>query len=263
MIAVAIMGMISVLIASSIQSGIRNKKKTEATLRDESAVYDAMNIISTDINKAFNYQDFHYEIEKRAIEAVNQKINPGTDPNQVNQGAIPLGPQPIKLTQLVGTKDSIHFTSINNFRSRYNSKESKLIEVGYYLDSCKSARTQKNSQCLWRRTAKYLDDDVTKGGDRIVLVENISKFELSYIGPNEQDDWRDNWRTDNRAGAETQNKFPNLIKVSIATTNKADKSVVPISLTNIIEIFFPNNNPLFQKQQNTPQQQQSGGPLGP
>lgn len=246
MIAMAIMGMISVLIASAMQSSIRNKKKTEATLRDESAVYDALNIIITDINKAFHYQDFYFDIEQRAIDAANLKLNPqgggAPSPTQIPPKRV----KPVVLTHFAGSRDSLHFASLNNFRSQFNSKECKQMEVGYYLDRCKSARTQKESQCLWRRTSKYMDDEITKGGDRIVLVENIDKFELSYIGPNENDEWKESWRSDNRGNADTQNKFPNLVKITISTTNKREKSVVPISLTAIAEVYFPNNTSFFQ-----------------
>ena len=81
----------------------------------------------------------------------------------------------------------MNFVTMNNGRTNTASVQADFIEVGYSLKDCKNLSTQKTSRCLHRRVQSVLDDDVTTGGNEIVMLENVSEFKLRYIGANKQD----------------------------------------------------------------------------
>jgi hypothetical protein len=122
-------------------------------------------------------------------------------------------------------------------------KQADFIEVGYSLKSCKSLTgEQASSQCLWRRTTSWVDEDVTKGGDEVVLLENISEFKLRYIGKG-KDDWVGDWRTDNGGDAATKGHFPTAVEISMTAQRKDPKTGKDrkYSMQIVAQIRFPNN----------------------
>jgi hypothetical protein len=136
----------------------------------------------------------------------------------------------------------MNFVTSNNARAIKNSQQADFIEVGYSLKDCKSlgGETPGSSKCLWRRSSVIVDDDVTKGGDEVVLLENISEFTLRYIGKGKQD-WSKDWRSDEGGDGITKNKYPEAVEVSLTTEKKVGAKTKKYSMQNIISIHFPNN----------------------
>lgn len=238
----ALMGAIAVIASVAIKGGLQTKKKLDARLRVESMVFDALRLMSTDIERAFHYQHALYEIDRASLAAQPQPGGPNGNPNDLNTGVQGLPPPPERLTNMIGKDTSIHFTSLNHYRTTANAQESNQVEVGYYIENCKSRATGKESRCLWRRSSTIIDNDVTRGGDATPLVENISEFKLEYLGEAVTDkEWKREWVTDRNGSMNTLNMFPAMVKIFLAYEDKDNKEFNKFQQTIIASIRSTNN----------------------
>ncbi len=262
MISIMIMAGLSLLIAQAINSGVRSKKKIEVMLEKETLYADVIKIIEQDINRAWHYRDFHFEIVKAAKEArakaknKNKNKNNNGNPNQAP--AIVSGPgeelkAPVKLTHFEGTKDTLNFTALSNYRIRKNSQESQQAEVGYFTKSCKRNKEDRDgSLCLFRRISPYIDEDITRGGTETVLLHDIDSISFRYFGEG-RDEWLDRWSTKERAEPHSKDKFPIAVEVTLKI-NKENKTkkVPPIVRTLVASVRFPNNAKPEEPKKNKP-----------
>jgi prepilin-type N-terminal cleavage/methylation domain-containing protein len=257
MITIGILGMMTVLATQSIQQALKAKVKIQDQIDDVSRMRDALRLIEGDINEAFHYRN----VEKELKDLMNKPATPATPGAPGFPGAAPPGgnnplfPQAVQptpfveappvdpTTHFIGTNEAVNFVTMNNARMVRNMKQADFIEVGYSLKSCKSITGEQNSsQCLWRRTTSWVDDDVTKGGDEVVLLENVTEFKLRYIGKGKED-WVTDWRTDQGGDAATKNNFPASVEVVITVQRKDPKSGKnrKYSMNIVAQVRFPNN----------------------
>ena len=243
MISMVIMSMLTVLVSTSIRTAVQNKKKLEARMASETMLYDSLRVLKLDIERAFHYQDVFFEIENLALQQLQQEQNK-KNPNQKEDNQ---RTPPVQLTQFLGEAGSFHFTALNHFRTKYNAPESDQMEVGYYTDGCEKRNGKGSTQCLWRRSTPQIDDEVDKGGAKVVVAENVSLFKLEYRSNKENDDWVSQWRSDNKGRADHRNRFPHFVKIEIEIEDKTDKEVRPVKQKVVFQILFPNNESHLQK----------------
>lgn len=281
MITITILGTMTVLVAQAIQQSIKTKAKLSNQIDDVSHMRDAVRLIERDINLAYHYRDIEKEMVmliRKQNQNQQQQGQPGQpgqfpgqpgygqpDPNQ-NQLQDPNSPPrevPRKdpETHWVGTNDTLNFVTMNNARTVRNTVQADVVEVGYSLKECRSLRPgNEASKCVWRRTSPYVDLDVTKGGDEVVLLENVTEFKFRYLGKGKQD-WANEWRTDAQGDAVTKGKFPQAVELSVTVERKDSGKAKKYSMQLVIPLHFPNNQEdgnAQQSNQNTsqPQQQQ-------
>jgi prepilin-type N-terminal cleavage/methylation domain-containing protein len=234
LIVTAIMGSIALLASNAIRNGLNNKKKLDARLRVESSVFDSLRLMATDIERAFHYQYALYEIDKQAL-ASQPKANP-TAP----EPPPPLPPE--RLTNFIGKETELHFTTLNNQRTTANAQESNQAEVGYYVNDCKSRLTDKVSKCLWRRSSTIIDNDVTRGGQSTMLLDNVSELKFEYLSEDYNDkEWHSRWLSDSNGDARTQNMFPQMVKITLEVYDKDSKVMGKFRQTIIANVRFTNN----------------------
>jgi hypothetical protein len=144
-------------------------------------------------------------------------------------------------THFLGESDKLNFTSLNNFRSAKNLAQSDQAEIGYYLESCSGRIDRKSSsQCLWRRTSAVIDEDVTEGGKKSVLIENVKSLQFRYLGLGHEEEWVDSWKT--KEGEETmKNKFPTAVEVTLIILDTKFKPPREVAMTTVAQVRFPNN----------------------
>lgn len=271
LIALVLVAFISFFTAQSLKQTVRSSKKIQIDIDINSEVQSAVNLIRADIARAYNTRDIYIaiynEAQREHIKRWKEEstkptgaANPSTpnDPSNPTPStpATPQVPQPLQpqpeykprvekvLTQFIGAKDQINFTSINGNAIRKNSNASELVEIGYFIKNCKSrARDKKDSECLWRRLSYYLDGEVLEGGQESVLIENVTLFELKYLRKlNEEEiEWRDAWTIED---VNTQNKLPLAVEVVLEitkTTDKEGKEKKKKRVVSYIPIDFENN----------------------
>lgn len=261
MIAMAILAFLTVFTAQAINNAIHAKAKVQKDLDKTMTLRDAMRVIERDINSAFHYQDFNAKLFNLSLQARKTTASqaPPPLPNTPNPGGVPnTGVPPTaqfqehykqkeeyKYTGFVGEKNSLDFTTLSNVRMQEDQQASMQAEVGYHLKSCRR-RSQQGaaSNCLWRRVAPIIDDDLLKGGSETVLLENVEKFELRYLGPGKEKEWVEQWITTARGDATTQGKFPYAVEVTIEVLDKrSDVKDKPLRMTIVASVRNPNNPP--------------------
>lgn len=249
MITIAILATLTLLTSQSISQAIKAKIKLQDQIDDVSRLRDAVRLVERDINLAYHYRDIEKELEqilKKKNSTQTQPGQPGTPPTPIpNDPNDPANrrevPRRDPETHFVGAGDSLNFVTMNNARTVRNSQQADFIEIGYSLKDCKNLRDDKgSSKCLWRRSTPYVDLDVTKGGDEIVLLENVSEFKLRYMGKGKQD-WVTDWRTDAGGDGATKGKFPQAVEVSLTIEKKVKAKSKKYSVQVIVPVHFPNN----------------------
>lgn len=248
MITMAILATLTTLTAQSISQSVKAKIKLQDQIDDVSRMRDAVRLIERDVNLAYHYRD----IEKELKDLLKKKNNPASTQTPAAPSTPPAtqpevpekqpeAPRKDPATHFVGNNDSVNLVTMNNARTVRNTRQADFIEVGYSLKDCKSLRKdQSNSKCLWRRSSPYVDLDVTKGGDEVVLLENITEFKLRYIGKGKQD-WVSDWRTDAQGDGATKGKFPLAVEISLTVERKVKGKGKKYSMQIIAPIHFPNN----------------------
>lgn len=242
MIALAILATLTVLTSQAISQAVKAKIKLQDQLDDVSRMRDAVRLIEKDLNLAYHYRDVEKEIQDLINKQNAPQQPPGSPPlQQVAQPTIPREvPRRDPETHFVGSVDAVNFVTMNNARTVRNTQTADFIEVGYSLRECRNLRTDSSSKCIWRRSTPLVDLDVTKGGDEIVLMENVTEFKLRYLGKGKQD-WVNDWRTDPQGDGATKGKFPQAVELSVTMDKKVQGRSKKYSMQLIIPIHFPNN----------------------
>lgn len=252
LISIAILSTLSLLTAQTIRQAITQKKVIQEQVNETSRLRDAMKIFEKDVNLAYHHRDW----EKEILDTVkkNKKKNNTTTANQVptfdaNGNIIQdaqdnaEAPRQDPTTQFIGQENEIHFVTMNTGRIVKDLTQADFVEVGYALKDCRSIDGKTESKCLYRRTSPWVDKDVTKGGDEILLLENLTEFNLRYMGKGKQD-WVKDWRSDQGGDGATKGNFPWTVEVSVTSQKKDDKnkeSAKKYSMQLVIPIHFPNN----------------------
>ncbi|MCB0348194.1 MAG: prepilin-type N-terminal cleavage/methylation domain-containing protein [Bdellovibrionales bacterium] len=272
-IAITIMASLAYLSAISISNAITAKNQLQTRIDVSAETRTALKVIEKDIKSAFHYNNFNYdllvEIRRDQLRAANpdsktpqDENEPPPPPDPVPKAGQPPTSQdgPAKktvvnliedylskykkatdLSQFLGGKEALSFTSLNHVRRFQDAQESDQMEVGYYLAECRELLSEKRSQCLWRRESPFIDKKVDEGGGSSVLMENVTSLTFQYKTKKEMEDpdtdWRDVWRSDESGDAATKGKFPDVVKVSIEAEIKGRK----IKHVAIIPIDFVNN----------------------
>jgi prepilin-type N-terminal cleavage/methylation domain-containing protein len=263
LIVLTIMAVLTVASNTSIQNALRAKLKLQEQLDDMSQVRDALRVVERDINLAFHYRDLETEFKQMVQQqAANQggknNPNPNPDPNAPQPPPPPtmapglakwLQPDPGRkdpVTHFIGSSDELYFPTMNAGRIAEDVPQADFIKVGYYLSSCSKidSKTANNGKCLMRRSGNLVEGDITKGGESVVLAENITEFKLRYIGKGKQD-WVSDWSTKG-GDAVTRDNFPDAVEVSVTITKGNEKKQKKISMQIVAGVHFPNNKPAAQ-----------------
>ncbi len=294
LLALAILGFISVYTAQSIRTTVRFSKKIQEDIDINSEIHAAINLIKADIARAFNYRDLYIavynEAQREHIRRWQEEKNkpppgPGTTPpggtppgDTSGSGTTPTdnrgatqppnqGPPPEYkprteqvLTQFIGEKDGLNFTTLNGNAIRKNSYASEVVEIGYDVKKCKRrAKEQKTTECLWRRLSYHLDGEVLEGGQESVLIEDVTNFELKYLRKKNEDEieWMESWPIDN---VNTQNQLPLAVEISLEVSKPMDKEEKEFKKKRVVAyvpIDFQNN----QNIRNIMKMNSQGNPL--
>lgn len=292
LIAISLMAILSITTTQMLRKSTVQTKKLTSGIDNINHLRAAMNIIKNDASKAVNFRDLNLflynEAQKERVKRYDSRVKTWVEELNKNDKPTPvatvanltdaqkskmiedgvvkpeLGKEEAEVihTHFVGDKEKVYFTTSSGIRFRSNDKISDLMEVGYFLRTCKSRRTKKQeSKCLWRSVSYNLDEDVTKGGKESVLIENVETAEFKYLSFNAENikkdnaNWVESWDSRNSGDRTTGGAFPAAVSLSltikIPNKNTKDKDKLKIErLTGVFPIDFANNNP-FEKIKST------------
>lgn len=299
LIAMVILGFVSIFSAQAIQKALSSRTKIQKDIDKNSSVRDALKIMARDVESAFHYFDISIEVYnstwRERIRAAEEAEKTGTGKDTKTDGTPPATPAPATpatpgvassdkrsdrlksqftpkqqkiFTHFIGEANFMHFVTLSHTRTMADVQESDQAEVGYFLKDCVSRLNKKwRSQCLWRRESAVLDDDVTKGGSESVLVENVEKFELRYLVPDNNSDepeWLPLWKSDpvQSNDERTRQRFPFAVEITLGVRNKNIEKDKPLTMTTVAPIRFPNNQKTTPNPDGTPATTPAGTPGG-
>lgn len=260
MITVMILSILTVMSSQTLQQAIKNKLKLQDQLDDVSRMRDALKLMERDINQAFHYRDLEKELiemNKKKMQRQKQTPVPGgvvdqpKDPSETPED--PNEPKATRLdpvTHFKGEEEKLNFVTMNSMNLYKNNLQAEFSEVGYYLRDCKSlSDDKKTSKCLVRRSSEHVDQDVTRGGNETILLEDISEFKLKYLGRGKQE-WNSVWHTDASGDGATKNNFPDAVEISLTIEKLKNKKKKTYSMQIVASVHFPNNAEGEQKSEN-------------
>ncbi len=257
-VAVGLLAMLTYLTTTTIRNSVRGRKQLRANLAMNAELRDALRIIQQDINRAFHFRDIEErlsrEAQQEAAQTTKKPANPAqegaADPaaevNPVGKVGGEGGTARPQLTQFIGDESSLHFTSLGHVRRYADAAESDQEEVGYELKEClgrvKVQGQRPSFKCLWRRTSPFIDEDVSRGGAEMVLLENVRDFKLQYLGPGAEE-WVKKWRTDERGEPEQKDMFPEAVEITLSVQRGDGKNLKALEMSTVAAVHFPNNEP--------------------
>lgn len=280
LVAMVILAFLALFTSQSIQRAIRAKAKVQTQADKSATLRDALKVMERDINMAFNYRDVAIQVfnlaqqERRksqsqkqadpcapykdtnAYEDCKKKNQPdpggagigtsgGTPPPQAtpDENELKLKTDPYQsFFKFWGERDNINFSSLSNIRMTEDAQMDTQAEIGYFLKACRRRSTQEqSSQCLWRRVSSIIDKDIDKDGEETVLLENVEKFELKYLGPGKDEDWVDQWLTGEKGDDKTRNNFPLAVEITLGVRDPNKENDKLLVMTTVAAIRNPNN----------------------
>ncbi|MCX7978156.1 MAG: GspJ family type II secretion system protein [Bdellovibrionaceae bacterium] len=241
LISLMILSTLSLLAAHAIRQGVNAREKVQDQLDDVSRLRDAVRLMQQDIGLAFHFRDFEKEIQDQY-----KKINtpPGAQ-SSTPQAPASANPNEAKRqnpeTHFDGTEESLNFVTMNNARLVSNVAMADFIEVGYEVRDCRRVAGGSGT-CLWRRMSPIVDSDVRRGGDSVVLLEDVSEFKLRYLGPGKKD-WDSQWKSTGGADGASRARFPHAVEISIEISRQKEGAQKPkkYSMVVVAPVWFPNN----------------------
>jgi prepilin-type N-terminal cleavage/methylation domain-containing protein len=283
LIALTLMSAISITATQMLRTTTTKTKKLTSGMSDLNRLRSAVGVMRNDFLKAFNYRDLNIflynQAQKERVAGYNNRVKnwiakknkdenlnpPLTEatltPQQKTEMEQALGPQPQQepprvqrvVTQFIGDKEKVYFTTASGFRLRKENKISELMEVGYYIQTCKSRRQPEiEFDCLWRSVSYNLDGEVTKGQEGTVLLENVKRFEIDYLGysqAQEEIEWFESWDSTQVNDQRFGEMFPQGVKIKLTVDfvkSKDAEKVKTRTITGFFPIAFANNKP-FQR----------------
>ncbi len=266
-LAITILSTLSVISTIATSRALKSKRKIQTEVETVGALRDSMRIIRNDINLAYNHSDFELDI----LDESKKKTAPPAAAPQPGLGGQPVPPPPPEIpkpsnrtspaTYFVGDEKSINFVTMNNGRMSANEAQADFIEVGYFLKNCniitgdqgrgEPTKKSQGTNCLYRRTQKIIDQDVTQGGIETMMIDDVTEFSLKYLVEGKLD-WLKEWK----ANKKRYNIFPDAVEVTLAIEKEFEGKSKKYSIQYVIPVHFPNN--YSPKTKNEPQTNSSG-----
>jgi general secretion pathway protein J len=201
MVATAILSIVSAMVWISFDTGSRSTRAVEASQDRYHEAQVALSIISRDLASAY----------------LSKHVNP-QEPHAVYAF----------IGEDRGPLDRLDFTSFTHRRRIRDSHESDQCEVGYYPapDEEDSRRTN-----LIRRESPIIDEEPQEGGRRLVLVRNVTEFELTYYD-RQQEEWVETWDT-TQATTGYPDQLPDQVRILLTLRDERDRELTFTTQTPI------------------------------
>ncbi|MFA5624302.1 MAG: type II secretion system protein GspJ [Bradymonadales bacterium] len=120
-------------------------------------------------------------------------------------------------TGFLGERERVDFTSMGYVRMFRNEKVGDQSEISYYVKSVRNGEGRL-VPTLVRREQAPINDDFTRGGTILPLLEDVRRFQLAYwddakaeqsVG---SDGWLDAWDTEH---SDYKNRLPSRVRIEI------------------------------------------------
>jgi general secretion pathway protein J len=203
--AMTILAMVATLLYSAFVQTSRNKERIETQLDRYHEIYSGIERIAQELSMAYT----------------SAHRNPNDALKTMITGFI---------AKEQGSSSRVDFSSFSHRRLYRNAHESDQNELAYFLAPDPK---QPALKVLARREQRRVDDDPKKGGQSQILIENVKKFELSFLDPLTSE-WVSTW--DTTQIAMQPNRLPAQAKITIRVPNVQGRG---LDQTFGTRTFFP------------------------
>lgn len=180
LVAVAIMGLIMVLVWSNTSQTLNSKERIEKRDMVYQNARIALQKITDDLSMAF--------LTRKAGAPAATTTGAPIAPTVVTV------PRPITffVGRDEGTRDTVKFTSFSHMRLFSGAKESDQCKISYEV---MPSPDEQNVLNLVRKEVPWLNDNAEVEARPFVVAENIKEFELEYYDER-KDEWDKTWDTE-------------------------------------------------------------------
>jgi general secretion pathway protein J len=186
MISIAILAMISTMVWQAFSQTNRTKRVIEEVQDRYHAGRIAMTKIATDLENAFLTKNL-----------------------PADRGRIDL-PMSLFIGEDRPPFDRLDFQAFCHRRLYRNADESDEAEVSYFVASDPHESRKDN---LVRREAPRIDEEPLEGGDHLVLIEDVTEFDITYFD-RPTVEWGEFWNTTELQGQ--PDRLPEMVRIVIA-----------------------------------------------
>ena len=191
LIAVAILGMISMLSFGSIRGSVDASERAQKVTDRYHQIRQALARMSREIQSA-------YLSEHRNCDDPQNK------------------------TIFLGKRSSngmrLDYTSFSHFKIQTDANESDQNELSYFVDSHPDDSSRK---ALFRREEVRIDEDPEEGGVEKVMAEDVVNLEFEFYDPDDKE-WVDEWDSN---GMDYKSKLPAYVKVVMTALDPQGREV--------------------------------------
>lgn len=253
LISLTLFATITVITAQALKQGLTNKSKIQSQLDEMGQVRDALSLIRRDLALGFYYIDLEKESQETLQKTTEELIKMGLQEDKSNTIPLPLRLQSAKEklqaklkknnelrlnpeSNFKGLENSVFFISTHRFDSGQGDKQGHYFKIAYQVAPCP---LKTETPCLIRYSSPVTDGDIDQISNGTPLLQNVTEFQLRYLGIKQQD-WINSW--DSRSNSESQkNRYPEAVEVSIKVESGEAKTKKSISMQAVTYLHFPNN----------------------
>lgn len=180
LVAVTILAMVGTLVYGGFAQTFKNKERVERDVDRYHILRLALERMSRELSMAF--------------------VSIHRNPNSMLQ---------VMNTAFVGDDRGVDFTSFSHQRLLRDSNESDQNELGYFVAPHPDGN---GTNVLARRQQRRIDDDPLRGGDVMILVEDVVDLHLEYLDPL-SGEWLRSW--DTTQASMQPNRLPAQVKIRL------------------------------------------------
>jgi general secretion pathway protein J len=201
MVATAILSIVASMVWASFDQGYRATRAVESSQDRYHEAQVALSVITRDLASAY----------------LSKHVNPQ---------------EPHALYVFAGEDrsgiDRIDFASFSHRRTIRDVHDSDQCEVGYYGAPDEEDGSVTN---LIRREAAIIDEEPDRGGRLLVLVRDITEFDLTYYD-REQDEWVESWDT-TQASTGQPDRLPDQVRIVLTLHDERGRELTFTTQTPI------------------------------
>lgn len=187
MIAMAILAIVSTLVYGGFAQTTRNKERIERQVDRSHEIVSGINRMVREIQAAY----------------VSAQLNSNPSLQVMRSGFVGVDR---------GGGDRVDFTSFSHRRLYRDAHESDQNELSYFVTD----HPDGGRKVLARRMQRRPDDEITRGGEVQILVDDVLDFELEYLDPDSRQ-WSTSW--DARPAGREANRLPVQVKILLTVKN--------------------------------------------
>jgi general secretion pathway protein J len=217
LVALSVMSMIAITIWAASSQTAKTRQVVQESHDKHHQVRVAFDLLTRDLTSAF------LSLHRAQLEPTHDTVFIGEDH---------------------GESDRVDFAAFTHERRYFDVKESDQCEIGYLLAPDKESAEVMN---LVRRESPVLDAEPLEGGQRLVLVEDVTVFDLQYFDM-VMNEWQDAWDTTEVTGQPSV--LPLQVRIRIVVRDRLGDEVayatqVPIPMrTPILKDGYTPGPPL-------------------